>query len=341
MPIPEPPDTLGLWSAVKARSGWVETNEDTVRELAAVWRRVGESFTAASTYETKDVRTAWRDEPGALFAGHLENERNTARRVGLSCEQQSNHVNAFAQIVENTKRRINTIIELALPGYAALHLPAILPFLARGRYVDMVAGKVTGAINEAKTQVEYLDSGVTVQDTSGDRAPFGEYHDIAGFITGEMNTNGDSERVQRIAELLRSPNPLDKAKGLKAWYDLVKTDGPWDHKDRMHEMTVGDNIFTPMPGAPAEIRDDIWSNIHYGYVGSQAGIDPRVLHAGANGVDIIEHFGKTDPGDQAAVQIGIDLARKYPPGTLTTDALNAEILANHDRLSAGGVIRPR
>lgn len=341
MAIPEPPDTLGLWSDVKAKSGWVETNEDTVRELAAVWRRAGESFTTASKYETKDVRAAWRDEAGTTFAAHLAIERNTAGRVGLSCQQQSNHVNAFARIVENTKRRINAIIEAAIPGYAALHAPAILPFLARRLYVDMVAAKVTSAINEARQEVEYLDSGVTVQDNTGDPAPFGEYNDITGFMVGEMNTNGDSEQVQRIAELLRSSNPLDKIKGLKQWYDLVKTGGPWDHKDRMHEMTVGDNIFTPMPGAPGEIRDDIWSNIHYGYVGTNAGIDPTVLQAGANGVDMIEHFGKTDPGDQAAVQIGIDLAKKYPPGTLTPDALNAEILANYDRLSQGEVIRPR
>ena len=340
MPIPEPPDTLGLWSAVKAKSGWVETNEDTVCELAAVWRRAGESFTKVSEYETKDVRAAWRDEAGTTFAGHLAIERNTAGRVGLSCQQQGNHAYAFALIVENTKRQINTIIKVALLGYAALHTPVILPFLKRQRYVDMVAAKVNGAIEKARQEVGYLDSGVTVQDDTGDPSPFGEYNDIVGFILGEMNTNGASAQVQHIAELLRSSNPLDRVKALKQWYDLVNTGGPWDHKDRMHEITVLDNVFTPMPDAPGEVRDDIWSNIHYGYVGTHAGIEPWMLHAGANGKDMIEHFGKIDPGDQAAVQIGIDLARKYPPGTLTTNALNAAILDNYDRLSKAGIIRP-
>jgi hypothetical protein len=340
MPVAEPPDTLGLWSAVKARSGWVDTDEDTVRELAALWRRAGDHFTTAWHYETTDVRAAWRDQAGTDFAGHVAIERNTAGRVGVSCGQQGNHADAFAQVVANTKQDIRNIIATALPAYAALHA-SVAGRLMRGRFVGLVASQVNKALENGRQGVEYLDSGVTVQDDTGDQSPFGEYGDISRYMTGEMNVNGASPQVRRIAELLSSGNPLDRIEGLKQWYDLVKTGGPWDHKSRMHEMTVGDNVFTPMPGAPGEIRDDVWSNIHYGYAGTQAGISPWLLQTGANAVDMVEHVGKTDPGDQAAVQMGIDLARKYPPGTLTPQALDAEILANYGRLADAGVIRPR
>ncbi|WP_436491901.1 polymorphic toxin type 44 domain-containing protein [Actinokineospora sp. HUAS TT18] len=337
MTVQEPPDTFGLWSAVKSRSGWPDTNEDTVRALAATWRRAGDTFNAA-VYPTGEARRAWPDQAGVDFAGKLAVVNNDAARVGLSCHQHSNHANAFAAIVTGAKNDINGTLRVAIPIYGLIRGP--FSGFARRRFVQATAAIVNRIISNAAQAAEFLDSGVTVQKKDGDQSPFAEYNDITTFILDEMNRNGASAAVERIRQLMASDNPLDKARGLKEWYDLVKTGGPWDHKSRILGLTVGDNVYTPMPGAPAEIRHDIWSNIHYGYAGTQAGIDGRVLHAGANGVDVVENLG-TDPGDQAAVQIGIDLARQYPPGTLTQDAMNREIMKRYDVLVAAGVIRPR
>ncbi|CRK59526.1 putative secreted protein [Alloactinosynnema sp. L-07] len=336
--VPEPPDTFGLWSAVKAKTGWPDTNEDTVRELARTWRGAGDSFNAA-VYDTRETRAAWTDAAGVGFAGALAVANNDAARVGLSCHQQSNHAKAFATIVANTKLKINHTIMAAIPAYGLLTGIVVLPVLARRRFVQATAAIVNRIIRDAATAVEYLDSGVTVQNNTGDQSPFAECNNISVFILNEMNKNGNSAEVERIRRLLESSNPLDKARGLKEWYDLVKTGGPWDHKSRILGMTVGDNVFTPMPEG-GEIRHDIWSNIHYGYAGTHAGIDGRVLHAGANGVDMVENLG-VDKGDQAAVQIGIDLARQYPPGTLTQAAMDKEIMNRYGVLVAAGVIRPR
>src|SRR3546814_5028450 len=52
---------------------------------------------------------------------------------------------------------------------------------------------------------------------------------------------------------------------------------------------TAENQYTPIPGVPWEVRYDVWSNIHYGYVGTEIGMDDWVLRAGANGADLLEH----------------------------------------------------
>jgi hypothetical protein len=50
---------------------------------------------------------------------------------------------------------------------------------------------------------------------------------------------------------------------------------------------------------------DIWSNIHYGYVGRAIGFDSMTLQYGANLGDYF--VGRNDAGDVLNTQIGIDL----------------------------------
>src|SRR3546814_10133074 len=52
---------------------------------------------------------------------------------------------------------------------------------------------------------------------------------------------------------------------------------------------TAENQYTPIPGVPWEVRYDVWSNIHYGYVGTEIGMDDWVLRAGANGAEPLEH----------------------------------------------------
>jgi hypothetical protein len=52
---------------------------------------------------------------------------------------------------------------------------------------------------------------------------------------------------------------------------------------------------------------DIWSNIHYGYVGSAVGFDTRTLQSGHRNI----LAGTSDRTDVITVQIGIDLWRIY------------------------------
>lgn len=64
----------------------------------------------------------------------------------------------------------------------------------------------------------------------------------------------------------------------------------------MHFPIAGDNEY--------EWYYDIWSNIHYGYVGKGVGFTGFELITGQNMGGIA---GRTDPFDQETVQLGIDL----------------------------------
>ncbi|GAB3731678.1 hypothetical protein GCM10027598_54930 [Amycolatopsis oliviviridis] len=69
------------------------------------------------------------------------------------------------------------------------------------------------------------------------------------------------------------------------------------------------------------------------------GIDEWTLQAGANAADWKDGHS-ADPGDQAAVQLGIDLAHEYGPGALTPEKVTQAILDRYDRFQQAGVIRP-
>lgn len=54
---------------------------------------------------------------------------------------------------------------------------------------------------------------------------------------------------------------------------------------------------------------DIWSNIHYGYVGTVCGFDENTLQSGAAAG--LPGFGDNDEGDVISVKIGINLWRNF------------------------------
>ncbi|MDI1476393.1 polymorphic toxin type 44 domain-containing protein [Polyangium sp. y55x31] len=80
--------------------------------------------------------------------------------------------------------------------------------------------------------------------------------------------------------------------------------GEWDHKP----------IIEPTWGAKNRLGNseqyyfyDLWSNIHYGYVGRAAGFSANVLHEGANWQQMADSGTKDENVDYASVQAGFDL----------------------------------
>ena len=78
-----------------------------------------------------------------------------------------------------------------------------------------------------------------------------------------------------------------------------------------------------MPGTDKAISYDLWSNIHYGYVGIDVGIPDTDLQAFGN--------DPLDPFDEIAIQIGIDLRSDHGPDTLTANHVRQVV---HDHLQA-------
>lgn len=127
------------------------------------------------------------------------------------------------------------------------------------------------------------------------------------------------------------------AYGLWAWQ--VRPGGEWDHKQQILDQTPGETTYTPMPGGRGNISHDVWSNIHYGYVGTHANFSARELRIGADVVDLAIHH-TTDPGDDLAIRIGIELRQMYPPDQLRLEHIHRAIEEHRDELAATGKIGP-
>jgi|GEM_PF-5255870 len=113
---------------------------------------------------------------------------------------------------------------------------------------------------------------------------------VALYISEEMNTNGFSEKAASIKEKWASWNPIKKVEALFDWKDMVDYRAPWDHKP-MIMATWGE--FQNDPGMNLEWYHDIWSNIHYGYVGRACGFSESIL---LNGAGLAQLLGSNVPG---------------------------------------------
>ncbi|MEU3062887.1 SpvB/TcaC N-terminal domain-containing protein [Streptomyces subrutilus] len=198
--------------------------------------------------------------------------------------------------------------------------------------------KLAGGISEPRNLAAYTyahNNPVKLVDPTG-RAPE-PFNEIAAFMAREMSVNSRSGPVQRMAELNRpqgvtrwvKPNwYADKAAAMAAWKEYVKTKGPWDHKEKIMGMNRGkENDSANIPGTVLWIRDDFWSNVHYGYVGTAAGFSPEVLLGAASAVDVKENQ-PVFSGDPTSIMFGIRLYQAYGEQGLTVENLTKEIV-NH------------
>lgn len=145
--------------------------------------------------------------------------------------------------------------------------------------------------------------------------------------------SGDMEIANSMARL--SGIALAQATGL--WILQVRQGGPWDHKPILIKMyqamptpphpfdSLSRALHFPIRGDIFhEYYYDIWSNIHFGYVGTKCGFDERTLQGGA--ASGLPGAGDNDQGDVISVKIGVDLWKSAGLG-LTADILRKSILA--------------
>ena len=101
----------------------------------------------------------------------------------------------------------------------------------------------------------------------------------------------------------------------------VRQNGPWDHKPILKRLVAAPQPFmfwTPLNGAPSwALRYDVWSNIHYGYVGRAMGIPRDIL------MDVQHDDGEDDP----AVALGMDLMDHNDVAQITADELRRAVVA--------------
>jgi len=171
-----------------------------------------------------------------------------------------------------------------------------------------------------------------------------------------MRTNAASEAVQEIHDinalaaklLLSSPatGPLglaaaeiERARAYDKWIDLVNEGHAWDHKSYIHKtwgsfQTI--DFITIGKAAKIKFFLDIWSNIHYGYVGLAAGFLETELLWGSDLQSLWHNRSGDPPSDVASIKIGFRLYH----GTLSIQALLKELYEHSAELSGTPVVNP-
>jgi hypothetical protein len=193
--------------------------------------------------------------------------------------------------------------------------------------------------------------------SSGSSDPYYRFDKVLDYMYEQMITNSQGTWANQMRSLSESnystcPSPFFDPNVYIAGYVgneiskyiqfflLVKGGGEWDHKPKIKSMLNLQNqadLYFPMRGNDEfEIYYDIWSNIHYGYVGSSIGISTETLQFFPNMELYVptilkaitrKVFGQSDAGDAISIDIGISLWQKYKFG-LSKEELHNEILTN-------------
>ena len=160
------------------------------------------------------------------------------------------------------------------------------------------------------------------------------------FIYQEMINNSRGHSADIMRDMLSAGNPCEdyfppvSLPGLVGGYwgayvlfmYKVMPDHEWDHKWQLRTLVDlrrgnwADEYYPVRGDDNYEYFYDIWSNIHYGYVGSSIGFDRTTLQYFANIAGYVppkikpiaeRFFGEYDPGDVISVDIGVELWDKH------------------------------
>jgi hypothetical protein len=187
--------------------------------------------------------------------------------------------------------------------------------------------------------------------------PEESYQAVEDFMYGEMKGNLESDAFKFMKDSIDSCNtwnPIeyfgcDPDAATTIWIGQVRAGSVWDHKSILREQLPVENrdgvcCYNKIPGMDADVYYDVWSNVHYGYVGAATGLDEDFLEFGASpgleipGMKSLPLVGASDPGDEATVRMGIDLWIKYG-ADLTQEQFHSEIMKMFGDLEGTDKIR--
>ena len=184
---------------------------------------------------------------------------------------------------------------------------------------------------------------------------------VAQYILSEIKTNVRSPTAELIRNFIDSDTlkvqydewmtlPFYKRLGdppeanlpaaIPIWYQAVKTGGVWDHKPKIRDKFSSVAVARPLPvsGTPSksyfhkfkrhDYFYDVWSNIHYGYVGLSVGFSESLLLKGSGWEQQMTPgaVGDDTLDDIISMKIGFKLFKlhgKYAERLTCNDILNA------------------
>ena len=111
------------------------------------------------------------------------------------------------------------------------------------------------------------------------------------------------------------------------WIGQVNTEKSWDHKNKIRKKFKTVAVHRPLPSdqwsetfyhkyKEYDYYIDIWSNIHYGYVGRSVGFTANELLTGSNIAQYVSNAVQREisgdtTDDKTAIKIGIELYEKH------------------------------
>lgn len=165
MPIPEPSTEADLWPKVKAKSGWPDTDEDTVNsDLAGGWQAAAQSLATARAdvaARAAEAHSLWQDDAGAEFEAKAAELTAWMDKLSPKMTDFANDATDLATKTAQAKYNIRGLIEANVGKYKLLDLaPGPFDSMGKATFESILAEKVKVLIAEA-AGVEYDPSALT------------------------------------------------------------------------------------------------------------------------------------------------------------------------------------
>jgi hypothetical protein len=206
MAVPEPPDTFGLWSAVRPRiGGWIESDEDQLSALSQQWTDAGTAFHdvllgnhvygPVATGGLLHLQQGWTDEAGHLWQRQILAIGQSVNSRVAEMRALAAHAAAFADDVTYAKEQIVQAIEQNIDLYGELvTLPDGADAAAQEHFVAQLAGAINGFLDSLAGSIAGRETGVTADadrphiegDPAAERASWqtvSKTGDIAGMVS--------------------------------------------------------------------------------------------------------------------------------------------------------------
>ena len=166
-------------------------------------------------------------------------------------------------------------------------------------------------------------------------------HRMRYHLTGELSNQlkrvfdkADASIMQisnKTGQPIAGANHRSRSKitAAELWIGQVNTEKPWDHKNKIRKKFKTVAVHRPLP-PPSDTWSetyyhkykeydyyiDIWSNIHYGYVGRSVGFTANELLTGSNIAQYVSNAVQREisgdtTDDKTAINIGIELYEKH------------------------------
>ena len=164
-------------------------------------------------------------------------------------------------------------------------------------------------------------------------------HRMRYHLTGELSNQlkrvfdkADASIMQisnKTGQPIAGANHRNRSKitAAELWIGQVNTEKPWDHKNKIRKKFKTVAVHRPLPSdqwsetfyhkyKEYDYYIDIWSNIHYGYVGRSVGFTANELLTGSNIAQYVSNAVQREisgdtTDDKTAIKIGIELYEKH------------------------------